>query len=65
MISDAKAIRAAELIKRYCNERPCEDGVCAFRQKKSGICPLAEVRLPEDWKLDGLSVRKTDENVND
>lgn len=65
MISDAKAIRAAMLLKQYCGERPCRDGVCAFRQELSGICPMADVRLPEDWKLDGLSVRKTDENVND
>lgn len=57
MISDEKALRAAELIKRYCNERPCRDGKCAFRQKKSGICPLTDGRLPEDWKLDGLAAK--------
>lgn len=54
MISDDKALRAAELIKRYCGERGCDNGECAFRQKKSGICPLTDGRLPEDWKLDGL-----------
>lgn len=54
MISDEKALRYARLLKQYCNERPCRNGECAFRQEKSGICPLTEGRLPEDWNLDGL-----------
>lgn len=64
MISDAKAIRAADLVRQYCGERGCDDGECAFRLR-CGVCLLQATRLPEDWKLDGLSVRKTDENVND
>lgn len=53
MISDEKALRAAELIKRYCGERGCDDGECAFRLR-CGVCIIQATRLPEDWKLDGL-----------
>lgn len=63
MISDAKVIRAADLVRQYCGERGCDDG-CVFRLR-CAVCLLQATRLPEDWKLDGLSVRKTDENVND
>ena len=50
-MTDRKAIRAALLLKQYCVERPYKNGKCecAFRQKLSGICPLADGRLPEDW----------------
>ena len=57
MISDEKAIRYARLLKQYCNERPCRDGECAFLQEISGIRPLTEGRLPEDWNLDGLAAK--------
>ena len=45
-------------------ERGCDDGDFVFRLR-CVVCLLQATRLPEDWKLDGLSVRKTDENVND
>jgi hypothetical protein len=59
-MSDAKALRYANGLRQYCNERPCKDGECVFLLKVSGICPLKEGRLPEDWKLEGLGqeVRK-------
>lgn len=62
MMRDEKAIRYALLLKQYCSERPFKDGKCecAFRQKLSGICPLAEGRLPEDWQLDEL--KREDKN---
>lgn len=56
MISDAKAIRAAELIKQYCGERGCDDGECAFRLR-CGVCIIQATRLPEDWNLDGLAAK--------
>lgn len=61
MMSDAKALRYARLLKRYCNERPCRDGECVFRQEKSGICPLTEGRLPEDWQLDHIRPERQNE----
>lgn len=61
MMSDAKALRYARLLKQYCNERPCRDGECAFRQEKSGICPLTEGRLPEDWQLDHIRPERQNE----
>lgn len=61
MMSDAKAVRYARLLKQYCNERPCRDGECAFRQEKSGICPLTEGRLPEDWQLDHIRTERQNE----
>lgn len=60
MISDAKVIRAAELIKRYCGERGCDDGDCVFRLR-CGVCLLQATRLPEDWKLDGLAAKDKQE----
>ena len=60
MISDAKAIRYARLLKQYCHERPCRDGSCTFRQELSGICPLTEGRLPEDWQLDDPEKEKAE-----
>lgn len=53
MISDEKALRAAELIKRYCGERGCDDGECVFKLL-CGVCIIQATRLPEDWKLDWL-----------
>lgn len=53
MMTDCKAIRAAELIKRYCGERGCDDGECVFKLL-CGVCIIQVTRLPEDWKLDGL-----------
>lgn len=61
MMSDTKALRYARLLKQYCNERPCRDGECAFRQEKSGICPLTEGRLPEDWQLDHIRPERQNE----
>ena len=54
VMRDAKALRFARLPRQYCNERPCKDGECIFRQKKSGICTLSDTRLPECWQLDDL-----------
>jgi hypothetical protein len=62
MISDEKALRAAELIKRYCGERGCDDGECAFRLR-CGVCIIQATRLPEDWKLDGLKPRETSQQT--
>ena len=59
MISDVKALRAALLLKRYCGERGCKDGVCAFRSE-NGICPMADTRLPESWQLDDLKPKQTE-----
>ena len=61
MMSDAKALRYARLLKQYCNERPCRDGECAFRQEKSGICPLTEGRLPKDWRIDHIRPERRNE----
>ena len=61
MMSDAKALRFAQLLKQYCNERPCRDGVCVFRQKLSGICQLTDGRLPEDWQLDHIRPERQNE----
>lgn len=56
MISNEKALRAEELIKRYCGERGCDDGECAFRLR-CGVCIIQATRLPEDWKLEGLAAK--------
>lgn len=63
MMSDAKALRYARLLKQYCGERPYKDGKCecAFRQEKSDICPLTEGRLPEDWQLDHVLTKRQNE----
>ena len=60
MISDAKAIRAADLVRQYCGERGCDDGECAFRLR-CGVCIIQATRLPEDWKLDGLAAKDKQE----
>ena len=60
MISDAKAIRAADLVRQYCGERGCDDGDCVFRLR-CGVCLLQATRLPEDWKLDGLAAKDKQE----
>lgn len=60
MISDAKAIRAADLVRQYCGERGCDDGDCVFRLR-CGVCLLQATRLPEDWKLDGLAANDKQE----
>ena len=60
MISDAKAIRAADLVRKYCGERGCDDGDCVFRLR-CGVCLLQATRLPEDWKLDGLAAKDKQE----
>ena len=60
MISDAKAIRAADLVRQYCGERGCDDGDCVFRLR-CGVCLLQATRLPEDWKLDGLTAKDKQE----
>ncbi|MBR3629416.1 MAG: hypothetical protein IKN55_02975 [Oscillospiraceae bacterium] len=60
VMRDAKALRFARLLRQYCNERPCKDGECIFRQKKSGICTLSDTRLPECWQLDDLREDKAD-----
>lgn len=43
MMTDTKAIRAAALIKSYCQERCCDN--CIF-QNDSGCCVLMQVRNP-------------------
>jgi len=59
MMSDTKAVRAAELLRQYCAERGC-DG-CVFRAQH-GFCILQSAKLPEDWKLEGLGrEEQTDE----
>ena len=60
MISDAKAIRAADLVRQYCGERGFDDGDCVFRLR-CGVCLLQATRLPEDWKLDGLAAKDKQE----
>ena len=60
MIADAKAIRAADLVRQYCGERGCDDGDCVFRLR-CGVCLLQATRLPEDWKLDGLAAKDKQE----
>lgn len=61
MMSDAKALKAAQNLKQYCEERQCRDGVCVFRQKLSGICPLTDGRLPEDWQIDHVRHERQNE----
>lgn len=48
---DEKAIRAAELLKQYCNERGCSE--CVFNTC-AGFCLLQAAKLPENYQLDGL-----------
>jgi len=56
-MSDEKALRFANGIRQYCNESPCKHGVCVF-MSENGICPLKDTRLPADWNLDGLGLKR-------
>jgi hypothetical protein len=51
MMTDCKAIRAADLLRQYCAERGCDE--CVFKSG-AGFCVLQSAKLPEDFKLDGL-----------
>ncbi|MBR3630604.1 MAG: hypothetical protein IKN55_09085 [Oscillospiraceae bacterium] len=51
MMSDTKAIRAAELLRQYCAERGCSE--CKFRTGY-GFCRLQATKNPESWQLDDL-----------
>ena len=50
MISDAKAIKAAETLRRYCSERGC-NAECYFYSKLSATCAL-KVKAPENFPAD-------------
>lgn len=56
MMSDAKALRCAELLRQYCAERGCSE--CIFRTGY-GFCILQSVKNPESWRLD--EVKRGDE----
>lgn len=45
MISDAKAIKAAEALRRYCSERGC-NAECVFYNRLSATCQL-KVKSPD------------------
>ena len=47
MVSDAKAIKAAELIRKYCSERGC-NAECCFYNRLSATCQL-KVKAPENY----------------
>lgn len=48
---DEKALRAAELLKRYCAERCCAH--CVFR-RASGICAIQAAKAPYQIITEGL-----------
>lgn len=54
-MSDAKALRAVQLLKQYCAERGCDD--CVF-QSSYGMCRLQCVKTPESYPVDGLKPRE-------
>ena len=51
MMSDSKAVRAAENLRQYCAERGCSE--CKF-QTEYGFCALQTSKNPESWQLDEL-----------
>ena len=50
MTSDAKAIKAADTLRRYCSERGC-NAECYFYSKLSATCAL-KVKAPENFPAD-------------
>ncbi len=56
---DEKALRAAELLRQYCNERCCEN--CVFR-RKNGYCAVGSAHHPGVLNLDGLKPRKVQDD---
>lgn len=60
-MSDEKAMRYADWLRQYCSERPCKNGECVFQQKKSGICPLKDTRVPADWRIDDIRQERLNE----
>ena len=60
MMSDAKALKAAQNLKQYCGERGCDPEVCTFKTK-TGICVLQAARLPEDYQLDHIRPERQNE----
>ena len=44
VMRDEKAVRAADLLRRYCDERGCAD--CVFWLKSGRFCTLMAVRTP-------------------
>lgn len=53
MMSDAKALRYARLLRQYCAERGCKRNECKFAQEND-ICILQAAKNPECWQLDDL-----------
>ena len=47
MTADAKAIKAAETLRRYCSERGC-NAECVFYNRISATCQL-KVKAPENF----------------
>ena len=60
---DEKAIRCAELLRQYCGERGCTKEECVFVQT-CGFCILQATRLPEDWQLEDLKPRQTEDKAD-
>lgn len=58
MMSDTKALKAAEYLKRYCGERGCSE--CLFRSD-CGFCLLQTVKNPEDYPIDHIMTERRDE----
>ncbi len=57
MMSDEKALRAAELLRKYCNERCC--GECVF-VRKNGYCAIGSAHHPALIVLDDLKPKQTE-----
>ena len=54
MTADAKAIKAAETLRRYCSERGC-NAECVFYNRISATCQL-KVKAPECFPVKGGGV---------
>ena len=50
---DDKALRAANILRKYCRERPCAD--CLFHNPESDFCVLTASRNPGTFTLDNLN----------
>jgi hypothetical protein len=53
MMRDEKALRAANILRKYCRERPCAD--CLFHNAECDFCVLTASRNPGTFTLDNLN----------
>jgi len=59
MMRNEKAVRAADHLRQYCNERGC--GECVFWLKSGRFCTLMSVKVPASFPVEDIRESKKEE----